>query len=344
SSEQNQYIEKSVFIGDSPNTGSPTVITNGGSSKTYPRSVPLEFADQPRQGFVFYHGPVFVDDTFFGDFEDTDNYRSGALGFQRDNAGHSSPISAVSRIKFGFSDPSEGNRVFDGNATDNGFSGLDGDLIGTFRDSDGSVFSAGSQIVKDLPFHSTSNCYQRSNWKMMACTNTFGQVRLSWNYKVNGVANDVSIYRDDLPDNPIETKTARIGLCVPRDATISIKVQNLTSTSNWDTWVKGESMTTIDDLDSSTNANNYFLDSDVGVLFFNMIHAREYVTSDVQDCLDDRCPIVMVKITGGDSSDSDCTSRAFEKYKQESRDSSPETEITALPTSDLYPPTVSTVI
>ncbi|XP_061192631.1 cell surface hyaluronidase-like [Saccostrea echinata] len=378
SSEQNQYIEKSVFIGDSPNTGSPTVISSGGASKTYPRSVPIAFADQPRQGFVFYHGPVFVDDTFFGDFEDTENYRSGALGFQRDNDGHSSPISAVSGIKFGFSDPSEGNRVFDGNATDNGFSGLDGDLIGSFRDTDGSVFSTGSQIVKDLPFHSTSNCYQRTNWKMMACTNTFGQVRLSWNFKPTGVANDVSIYRDDLPDNPIEsdarkmapfmailgegygylakmngnvptsvgfkglgftkTKTARMGLCVPRDATIFVRVLDLTSTSKWNKWTKGESLSTIEDLDSSTNAKNYFLDSEVGVVFFNIMHEREYSSSDAQDCLDERCPSVVVKITGGDSSDSDCTSRAFDKYKRESRDSSPETEITALPTSDLYPP------
>lgn len=62
------------------------------------------YRDQPRQGFVFYHGPVYVSDTWFGDFADTDNYRSGALGFQRDNDGHSSPISAVSGIKFAFSD------------------------------------------------------------------------------------------------------------------------------------------------------------------------------------------------------------------------------------------------
>lgn len=77
-----------------------------------------------------------------------------------------------------FSQPSEGNRVFDGNATDNGFSGLDGDLIGTFRDADGSVYSANAQIVKDLPFHMTPNCSQRSNWKMMPCVDTFGQVNI----------------------------------------------------------------------------------------------------------------------------------------------------------------------
>ena len=72
--------------------------------------------------------------------------------------------------------PSEGNRVFDGNATDAGFSDSDGDIIGIFRDTDGSVYKSGSQIVKDLPFHFTPRCAQRTNWKMMACEDTFGQV------------------------------------------------------------------------------------------------------------------------------------------------------------------------
>lgn len=68
--------------------------------------------------------------------------------------------------------------MFDGNATDTGFSENDGDLIGTFRDTDGSVYKAGAQIVKDILFHSTPNCVQRTNWKMMACEETFGQVSI----------------------------------------------------------------------------------------------------------------------------------------------------------------------
>ena len=66
----------------------------------------ISCSDQPRQGFVFYHGPVYVSDTWFGDFADTENYRSGALGFQRDNEGHSSPLSSAKGIKFAFSDVS----------------------------------------------------------------------------------------------------------------------------------------------------------------------------------------------------------------------------------------------
>lgn len=66
--------------------------------------------------------------------------------------------------------------MFDGNATDTGFSNSDGDVIGSFRDTDGTVYKAGAQIVKTVPFHLTPNCAQRSNWKMMACEESFGQV------------------------------------------------------------------------------------------------------------------------------------------------------------------------
>lgn len=66
--------------------------------------------------------------------------------------------------------------MFDGNATDTGFSNSDGDVIGSFQDTDGTVYKAGAQIVKDVPFHLTPNCAKRSNWKMMACEESFGQV------------------------------------------------------------------------------------------------------------------------------------------------------------------------
>lgn len=68
--------------------------------------------------------------------------------------------------------------MFDGNATDTGFTENDGDLIGTFRDTDSTVYKAGAQIVKDILFHSTPNCVQRTNWKMTACEETFGQVSI----------------------------------------------------------------------------------------------------------------------------------------------------------------------
>ena len=58
------------------------------------------------------------------------------------------------------------------------------------------------------------------------------------------------------------------------------------------------------------------------VVFFKPMHVREYSSTDITDCLDEKCPTVGVIITGGNSTDSDCVSRAYPKYQQESSDAS----------------------
>lgn len=68
--------------------------------------------------------------------------------------------------------------MFDGNATDVGFTSLDGDDIVLFKDLDGSVTgSAGNFVVKPLPIHMTEQCEEIDNWKMAICPHPFGQVR-----------------------------------------------------------------------------------------------------------------------------------------------------------------------
>lgn len=56
------------------------------------------------------------------------------------------------------------------------------------------------------------------------------------------------------------TKTARIGLCVPRDATVNLKFLGLSDAL----WKKGTQVDSLDDLDASTNPTDYFVDSEVG--------------------------------------------------------------------------------
>ena len=58
------------------------------------------------------------------------------------------------------------------------------------------------------------------------------------------------------------TKTARIGLCVPRDANVIVKFLNLSAQKT--VWVKGTSVDSLDKLESSTTFTDYFLDSEVG--------------------------------------------------------------------------------
>lgn len=56
------------------------------------------------------------------------------------------------------------------------------------------------------------------------------------------------------------TKTARIGLCVPRDASVNLKFLGLSDAL----WKKGTPVDSLDELDASTNPLDYFVDSEVG--------------------------------------------------------------------------------
>lgn len=56
------------------------------------------------------------------------------------------------------------------------------------------------------------------------------------------------------------TKTARIGLCVPRDASVNLKFLGLSDAL----WKKGTPVDSFDELDASTNPLDYFVDSEVG--------------------------------------------------------------------------------
>lgn len=56
------------------------------------------------------------------------------------------------------------------------------------------------------------------------------------------------------------TKTARIGLCVPRDASVNLKFLGLSDAL----WKKGTLVDSLDELDASTNPLDYFVDSEVG--------------------------------------------------------------------------------
>ncbi|KAK3101827.1 hypothetical protein FSP39_006632 [Pinctada imbricata] len=348
SSPQVQFVTESVFLGDSPNMGQPSIIT---ALRTYPRSVPLSMLNQPRQGFVYYDGPVHVSDSWFGNFEKTADYDVGALAFQRANLGHSSPFSTAKGLQFGFKDPSGGNRVFDGNSTDAGFSNLDGDDVATFRDLDGSVTNiAGSQVVKPLPFHLTSSCQKISNWKMAICPGAYGQVEVRWREK----AKNVIISRDDDPENlevsgdkvlgapflailggshsymarydgemPSQTwfvphgisKTGwvRVGLCVPRDAKLDVRMRDGATKG----WTRGVSVDSVDKVDNGA-VKDYYFDVDVGIVFLKIVHAQDFTSSDVTGCPENFCLMHYVRVVSGDKKDTDCSARAFKKYKRSS--------------------------
>jgi hypothetical protein len=49
---------------------------------------------------------MYAFDVWFGDFQNNEHYKMGALGWRQNNRGSGSPRSSVKGLKFGFSDVS----------------------------------------------------------------------------------------------------------------------------------------------------------------------------------------------------------------------------------------------
>merc|ERR1712226_278237 len=93
-------------------------------------------------------------------------------------------------MRFGFSDSSEGNRVFSGNTAEYGvlneFEHKDGNELYTFRDLDGSVsactpadYTGPQQVVRPEKFQLTPNCVCRTNTQMCYCDESYGTIIFS---------------------------------------------------------------------------------------------------------------------------------------------------------------------
>ncbi|XP_062580731.1 protein DDB_G0287365-like [Saccostrea cucullata] len=350
-------VTNSVFMGESINLGEPSIIRGNGMVKTYPRAVPLMMANQPRQGFVFYDRAVSLEDSWFGNYASTDDYNAGALGFQRNNMKLAASGAFTKGLLWGFNDASEGNRVFDGNATDLGFTAFDGDDIVVINDLDGSTTGTkGNSVVKPIPFHMTEQCEEVDNWKMAICPHAFGQVRATY----EGIVTDeITVSRDDDPDDPItgdkrsyapfltilggshsylvrsnakkaprwmkfhflglsKSNYATLAVCIPSKATASVSMYNL----ELNKWEKGIAVSSYEDFKKSTSFRDYFVDTAVGVVFVNAMHVREQLDTDRGNCLDDKCPYVYISNKDGDRTDMDCSDRFYAKYKKDKVQSS----------------------
>ncbi|XP_056006549.1 cell surface hyaluronidase-like isoform X1 [Ostrea edulis] len=347
-------VTNSVFMGESINLGEPSVIRGNGMVKTYPRAVPLKMANQPRQGFVFYDRAVSLEDSWFGNYASTDDYSAGAIGFERNNKHLATHGAFTKGLQWGFNDASQGNRVFDGNATDLGFSALDGDDTVLFKDLDGSTTGVGGRgnfVVKPLPFHLTEQCEEIDNWKMAICPHQYGQVRTNFEGKV---ADQITVTRDDDIDDPVtadrmsfapflailggthsylvrsNAKVAPrwwrfefLGLSLSNSATFAVciprqstaKVAILNLKSG--KWERGVAVSTHDEFKASTSSKDYFIDPEVGAVFLRAQHIRERTDLDRGDCLDNKCPFVGLSNSDGDRSDIDCTDRFYAKYKRD---------------------------
>ncbi|XP_041366995.1 cell surface hyaluronidase-like [Gigantopelta aegis] len=191
-------VQKTVFVGESDNKGMPQLWvdwdfpTDPKPQHQFDRSLMTEDPNSPIQGFVFYDGPTYVTDCHFKryrhwhwnnnlekEFSGVRAFRSGgAISWRRADDVFFDPQSAVRGATFAFCDDTEGNKVYDGNATVRGFEGdRDSKLQAIFQDEDGSVTGhPGAYVVKNLPFFTTPKCSFVENWQMSMCPHSFAKV------------------------------------------------------------------------------------------------------------------------------------------------------------------------
>ncbi|XP_069115391.1 cell surface hyaluronidase CEMIP2-like [Argopecten irradians] len=331
-------VTRSVFLGETPNVGEPSP----GYNRSRPKTSNL---NSPVQGFVFNEGPIKLQQSWFGSFDDNTNYKSMGLGFQPNDGGDISPRSTVEEVLFGYDDPSN-LRVFDGNTTTPGFSDTKTDIVSAFVDTDGTLTTlADHTLVKPLPFHLSKSCVNNDNWGLAACPQKYGQLTVS--YSGNAIA---TMTRDDDPSlsysasnlarflvmkayvtsyilhfdtipSPFTIKAiaidnaggVRIGVCVPRNAKIEMRINKPKKANRLRKWT---SVSTLQDIDDDTTGAKYFLDSTVGIVFFKLFHSANLVANNANDCPRGLCTQVVIRIKTGDRTDSDCTQRAYAVYNR----------------------------
>ncbi|CAC5383977.1 TEME2 [Mytilus coruscus] len=354
-----QFIDQSVFIGDSPNLGETATVN--GQPVSIGRSFPMISANMmdsfnPREGIALRRGPIYVTDVFFDGFADNEYYQMGAIGW--DKMQGQSPFHSITNAQFGFSDPSEGNRV-KGILQDE--TQRTGDDIRTFRDIDNSVteldVSEDSVITVLSPeaFHMTEECTIRSNWNFGYCEHAFGKLGIKYStdnvltmtrdddYEtsrvdadspadarflvITGESYSYSMYfEEEVPKEfsilmvgLSKSQGVRLGVCIPSDATFRV----------FGGMVKWAAVDSLSDVDS---IGDYFYDSDTGYLAVFLSDSRDFEPGEVGQCVGEGevCRRVMIRMEKGDLTQTDCLSAAHEKFNISSSLSESRRKLTTL--------------
>ncbi|XP_052081131.1 cell migration-inducing and hyaluronan-binding protein-like [Mytilus californianus] len=354
-----QFIDQSVFIGDSPNLGEPATV-NGQPISTG-RSFPLISANMmesfnPRKGIALRRGPIYVTDVFLDGFADNEYYQMGAISW--DKMQGQSPFHSITNAQFGFSDPSEGNRV-KGILLDE--TQRTGDDIRTFRDMDNSMIDLDVSddslvtVLSPEAFHMTDECNIRSNWNFGYCEHAYGKLAIKYpsdnvltmtrddDYEtarvdadspgdasflvITGESYSYSMYfEEEVPKEfgilmvgVSKSQGVRLGVCIPFDATFRV----------FGGMVKWAAVDSLSDVDA---IGDYFYDSDTGYLAVFLSDSRDFEPGEVGECVGEgeMCRRVMIKIENGDLTQTDCLSAAHEKFNLSSSSSESRRRLTTL--------------
>ncbi|OWF43992.1 Transmembrane protein 2 [Mizuhopecten yessoensis] len=347
-SRQEQFMEKSVIIGETRNIGDPTRAFGSDGWKDLPRSVPHQYKyNLPLQGFAFYDGPVFISDIYFDKYTPNEYRKAGAIGFKRFNDAASSAISGATNIHFGFPDGLlTGNRVYDGNSSIYGFGDLDGDLAAKFRDLDGSVTTDPlSTVVRPFSFLTTPDCTMKSAWNAMICPYRYMTLRCLDTSKTKTELKPMFV-RDDIPDTvwhstlphfrgyPLISgghysysiywpeKSPSEFMLIPKELEKDYPIRvgvclPLNATIDLKTWypkrfVGLDQWTEVDsvhDIDDDTDGGKYFRNRTSGMLYVNLFTNEVREDGDTNQCAGDICMVIRVYVEANDMSTAHCRER-----------------------------------
>ncbi|XP_069120731.1 cell surface hyaluronidase-like [Argopecten irradians] len=239
-----------------------------------------------------------------------------------------------------------GNRVYDGNSSIPGFDDLDGDLEAVFRDTDGSVTTLpGSSVVRLFPFVTTSDCTFRPNWNLAICPYKYMKMQIII-ASAGDLTSVPYLSRDDIPESPriidgsrvkhfalitggefsyslhwpdvvpaeFRIRTyglekdfpVRVGLCLPLDATFSLKSYYPKRVLTLGDWT---AVNSIQEIDQDMEGGKYYHNKATGMLYIMLRSLEPVVEGDTNDCAGNKCMQVWVYVTGGDRNDGDCSAR-----------------------------------
>ena len=345
-------LEDSLIVGETANKGKPEgwIRLTNGTVIWWDRQIRMNGADNalPIIGVIFHDTIVNLNRVTFDRFESNIVRPSGGIGMRRRSRHYTSPVNSVQGLVFRYTDPVEGNRVYDA-SEGRGFGDLAGNIQNVIRDLDGSLTTyVNSTVVKPYDIHLNARCAPVPDWNLYVCPTMFTKLLFQWwdrsvgNIKTFLTRNDETAtftygdnYQTSYALNSEEGYIVHFNTSVPRYFTIRLSgieagvVQMLGLCIGRDvTPIKVEMnavpVPSFDSLDDQGVQVHWYLDTDVGVLFFRFSSPYHRTSDTVDECPGQDgqpagCPEVFIELPASNT-DGDCSERAYPTYSQEPLD------------------------
>ena len=345
-------LEDSLIVGETANKGKPEgwiTLTNN-TRIWWDRQIRMNNADNalPIIGVIFHDTIVSLNRVTFDCFETNVVRPSGAIGMRRRSRDYTSPVNNVKGLVFRYSDPSGGNRAFDA-SEGRGFEDRVGNIQNVIRDLDGSLTTyANSTVVKPYDIHLNARCAPVPEWNLYVCPTLFTKLLFLWydgssgtiktfltrndgsatfnydpnyqtSYALNAQEGYIINFNTSVPAYfkfrmaGVEAGVVQtVGFCIGKDVTPKRVEMNSVPVPSFDS------------LDDQGVEAHWYLDTEVGVLFFRFSSPYHRTADTVDECpgQDGKpagCPEVFVELPEKNT-DGDCSERAYPTYSQEPLD------------------------